>query len=106
MNASEFTDITIIGQHIDTLQDLNNAHQDSTVLLQKVNEIESEFLAIDLSKQNVDFQTIFYYTKANYLTVLLEIASKLYCQIQGRPPFSNFPSFDEMRMDYTVQRLS
>ena len=39
MNASEFTDITIIGQHIDTLQDLNNAQQDSTVLLQKVNDI-------------------------------------------------------------------
>ena len=106
MNASEFTDITIIGQHIDTLQDWNNAQQDSTILLQKVNEIESEFLAIDLSNQSADFQTIYYYTKANYLTVLLEIASKHYCKIQGSTPFSKFPSFDEMRMDYTVQRLS
>ena len=106
MNASEFTDITIIGQHIDTLQDWNNAQVDSTALLQKVNEIESEFLSIDLTTRSTDFQTIYYYTKANYLTVLLEIASRLYCQIQGRPPFSNFSSFDEMRMDYTVQRLS
>lgn len=106
MNASEFADITTIGQHIDTLQDWNNAQQDSTILLQKVNEIESEFLAIDLSNQSADFQTIYYYTKANYLTVLLEIASRHYCKIQDRPPFSIFPSFDEMRMDYTVRRLS
>lgn len=106
MNASDFTDITIIGQHIDTLQDLNIAQQDSTTLLSKINEIECEFLSIDISKQSVDFQIIFYYTKANYLTVLLEIASKHYCKIQSSPPFSNFNSFDELRMDYTVQRLS
>ena len=106
MNASEFTDITIIGQHIDTLQDWNNAQVDSTVLLQKVNAIENEFLAIDLTARSTDFQTIYYYTKANYLTVLLEIASKHSCKIQGSTAFSKFPSFDEMRMDYTVQRLS
>ena len=106
MNASEFTDITIIGQHIDTLQDWNNAQVASTALLQKVNDIESKFLAIDLSKQSADFQTIYYYTKANYLTVLLEIASRHYCRIQDYPPFSIFPSFDEMRMDFTVRRFS
>lgn len=106
MNTSEFTDITVIGQHVDDLQDLNNDQQDYTVLLAKVNEIESAFLAIDLTSQSTDFQTIYYYTKANYLTVLLEIASRHYCHIQGHPPFSSFTSFDDMRMDYTVQRLS
>lgn len=106
MNTSEFTDITIIGQHVDCLQDSNNSQQDSSALLPKINELEKEFFSIDLSSQNADFQTIYYYTKANYLTVLLEVAVRHYRSIQKYPPFCSFPSFDDMRMDYTVQRLS
>lgn len=106
MNISDFTDIFGIGQHVDILQDWNNSQYDISILLQKINEIECEFLAIDLTAKSSDFQTIYYYTKANYLTVLLEVSSKHYCTIKGFPPFNKFPSFDEMRMDYTVQRLS
>ena len=106
MDFIEFSDIIEIGQHIDCLQSSNNSQQDFTVLLDKINEIEQEFLAIDLSIQSADFQTIYYYTKANYLTVLLEVASQHGCHVRKHAPFCSFSSFDDMRMDYTVQRLS
>lgn len=106
MDITEFVDITAIGQQIDSLQDLNITQQDFSILLTKTAEIETQFLKIDLQNHSADFHTIYYYTKANYLTVLLEIAARHYAYVQKYPPFCNFLTFDDMRMDFTVQRLS
>lgn len=95
-----------IGQTVDQLQQLNYQRAPLPDILSYVTELESQFLSITDSICDVDDKIVFFYTKANYLTVLIEIARLQGDNVHTTPPFSFYKTGDDFLYEYVILRMS
>lgn len=108
-NASLHIDeIYDIGQKVDGLQDLYSIEKKiSSEVLQAIHFLEVYFNKPPIYGDDFDYKTVYFYTKANYLTVLLEIACVHYKQLQGEVgSLKGYTSYEEMYFELMLNRLS
>lgn len=94
-----------IGQKIDLLQQINYKTKNEQKILELVDLISEYFENNKGDNVDVDYNVIYFYTKANYLTVLIEIMKKQKITLYKKDYYSSYNSEDEMLYDFTVLRL-
>lgn len=94
-----------IGKKVDLLQQINYKTKDVQKILELVARISTYFKDNDGNNMEMDYNIVYFYTKANYLTVLIEIVKKQKIKLYENQHFWLYGSEDEMLYDFTVLRL-
>ena len=97
-----------VGQQVDTLQDLfASENLLSCEIIEKVQAIDGYFNKSMPYENDLDFATVYYYTRANYLTVLLELSNKHFGEMQKvTESLSDYSSFEDVYHELIVKRMS
>lgn len=105
-DMSIYADLTQLGEDIDKLQQSNYNGISLEEIRSDIRTLEAKFL--NESKWIVDSnnQIVFYYTKANYMTVLIEILQHYGKSILSSEPYAKFASAREFVYEYSLQRIS
>lgn len=104
MSMDKRNEIYKIGEKVDLLQQLNYKTDNKQEILDLVDLITTYFKENRGENADTDYNIVYFYTKANYLTVLIEVEKKQKIKI-----YENFESYgfeDEMLYDFTVLRLT
>lgn len=94
-----------IGQKIDLLQQINYKTKNEQKILELVDLISGYFEDNKGDNDDVNYNVVYFYTKANYLAVLIEIMKKQKIKLYEKDYYSSYNSEDEMLYDFTVLRL-
>ncbi len=98
--------LTQIGSDIDKLQQLNYNEASLEKIYSLINTIESQLLNESEWTSDLNNQIVFYYIKANYMAVLIEILQYHGASVLSIEPYVKFSSSREMIYEYTLQRIS
>ncbi|MBO5372613.1 MAG: hypothetical protein J6A75_07825 [Lachnospiraceae bacterium] len=95
-----------IGKKVDQLQQINYKTRNVQKILELVDLLNTYFKDNDGNNTETDYNIVYFYTKVNYLTVLIEIVKKQKIKLYEKQYFGSYGSEDEMLYDFTVLRLT
>ena len=105
-NMSIYADLTQLGEDIDKLQQLNYNGIPLAEICSEINALETKFLSESRWIGDSNNQIVFCYTKANYMTVLIEILQHYGEGILSNEPYVKFDSARDFIYEYSLQRIS
>lgn len=95
-----------LGKKVDLLQQLNCKTDNKQEILELIDSITVYFENNDGDNTDIDYNVVYFYTKANYLTVLIEVVKTQKIKLYESNNSLSYGTEDEMLYDFTVLRLS
>ena len=95
-----------LGKKVDLLQQLNCKTDNKQEILELIDSITVYFENNDGDNTEIDYNVVYFYTKANYLTVLIEVVKTQKIKLYESNNSLSYGTEDEMLYDFTVLRLS
>nr|DAJ97208.1 MAG TPA: hypothetical protein [Caudoviricetes sp.] len=99
-------DLTQLGEDIDKLQQSNYNGVPLSEICSDIKALEAKFLDKSEWIDDSNNQIVFFYTKANYMAVLIEILQHYGKSILSCEPYAQFSSARELIYEYSLQRIS